>query len=428
MKKRKKFHLDIRIVVSLFLVSVLVISGIWMIVTGVKEMSETKRETKGYEVVEGYFYDYMLEEEGGYDAVRDKHTAATYKLIYTYNVNGIDYTVVSDYSTSVLPSQGSAKNICYNPENPSDAFIQGSTSYVMMIAMGLFFAGVPLLIISAIVIPMKVKTKFEITGMIFGFTAAAVGYGALGVMAGAFSPVAIGKHFISSFSFLMLIPLGIMIAGIYLFIKSLFVRHTDLDDDNADSEYDEDEYGDEYDDRYSESEEEYTVPEREYRDYTLPEKEVKTSSKAKSYSAPKQRANPRGIIAAAIVIALAVFLSIGIRYARTAQYKDYVSTQGVITRIDMRYSSGNSSDGNHTIYFTYTVDGTEYSGANSYSGKNTDFYEGQTVEVWYDPDNPEESSFHKPGPGLDPYVPLFFCIPVAGVAYRMASGRRYYGY
>lgn len=418
MKKRRRFRFDIRIAVTLFLVSVLVLSGVYMIVTGIKEMNESKRDAEGYEVVQGYFYDYIIEDEGGYDAVKNKHSSATYKLVYTYNVHGIDYTVTTDYSTSIVPPQGSEKNIHYNPENPKEAYIEGANSYVKMIALGLFFSVVPLLIISAIVIPIKVKTKFEITGMIFGFTAAAVGYGAIGIMADTFSPSAILKYIFTSFTFLLLIPLAMIAAGVFLFIKSLFVRNTETDEEEKEDEYTEDEYGEA---------EEAADYESEYESPYFYGGRTGRPSLNKSDNEPKRKENPKALIAAALVIILAVVLSVGIYFVRTAQYNDYVSAPGVITQIDIRQGSGKSS-GNHTIYFTYTVDETEYSGASSYSGSSTDRIEGETVEVWYDPDNPGESSFHKPVPGLDPIVPLFFCIPVAGVVYRIVSGRKTYGY
>ncbi len=110
------------------------------------------------------------------------------------------------------------------------------------------------------------------------------------------------------------------------------------------------------------------------------------------------------------ILAAACIASIGIYFARTEQYKDWVSTPGIILDIETYRSKRSSS---HRIYYSYSVDDMAYTGDSLYSGTHTDFSEGDETDVWYNPQNPSESSFHKPGPGLDPYAPFFIGIPLA---------------
>nr|WP_317413277.1 DUF3592 domain-containing protein [uncultured Solibaculum sp.] len=111
-----------------------------------------------------------------------------------------------------------------------------------------------------------------------------------------------------------------------------------------------------------------------------------------------------------VILIAACIASLGIYFARTQQYKDWVSASGVVLDIENYHRKSSSS---HRIYYSYSVDGTVYTGDSLYSGTHTDFKAGDETDVWYNPQNPAESSFHKPGPGLDPYAPFFIGVPLA---------------
>lgn len=117
-------------------------------------------------------------------------------------------------------------------------------------------------------------------------------------------------------------------------------------------------------------------------------------------------------LAPVIILLIAGLCSVAIYFLRTEQYKDWVSTDGVVVQIE-RFSGGRRSSSSHRIHFSYTVNGEEYVGSSLYGGYDTDVYEGYACEVWYDPDEPQMSSFNKPTPGLDPYGPFFLAIPMA---------------
>ncbi len=124
-----------------------------------------------------------------------------------------------------------------------------------------------------------------------------------------------------------------------------------------------------------------------------------------------------------IIAILIAFISSGLIYlARTEQYKNWVSAPGVVLEIEIVYG-GRRSRTSHRIYYAYSIDGTDYTGNNLYSGRSSDFSEGDSTEIWYNPDNPSESSFHKPGPGLDPYGPFFLAVPVI-ISFLLSNRRK----
>lgn len=115
-----------------------------------------------------------------------------------------------------------------------------------------------------------------------------------------------------------------------------------------------------------------------------------------------------------IILVVAGLISLGFQIGLTAKYADWVTTDGVITDIQIHHSSAGrrSSGSTYEICYDYTVDGTTYSGVNSYSGRETAHFAGEKVTVWYDPRNHQDASFHPPGPGLYTIVPFVFAFPL----------------
>lgn len=106
-----------------------------------------------------------------------------------------------------------------------------------------------------------------------------------------------------------------------------------------------------------------------------------------------------------IILAISLVLSGYVHITKTKEYETWVSTTGVIDNIEIR-ERRKTSDESHSIYYSYKVNGVEYTGENTYSTKNTDFEIGQVVDIWYDSQSPQSSSFHKPNASLNSLVPL----------------------
>ena len=110
-----------------------------------------------------------------------------------------------------------------------------------------------------------------------------------------------------------------------------------------------------------------------------------------------------------LLLLVAAALSIFFNIVMTKEYSNFVCTDAVIT--DWRMSK----DVHHILYFKYSVDGVEYNGQDSFSGNYPENEIGDTVTVWYDPDNAASAmiSGKKPDAGLWPYAPFILAFPVA---------------
>ena len=117
-----------------------------------------------------------------------------------------------------------------------------------------------------------------------------------------------------------------------------------------------------------------------------------------------------------LILAVAGILAVGVHVLRTRQYQGWLPVEGVVTDIQFHrsYRKKYRRD-TYQIYYEYTVDGVTYTGVNAYSGResDTDAAAGKQVTVWYDPDAPDKSSYHKPGTGIDFLIPIFIAfIPI----------------
>lgn len=128
-----------------------------------------------------------------------------------------------------------------------------------------------------------------------------------------------------------------------------------------------------------------------------------------------------------LVLLILAMVSGGLSKFLMLQYSQWQSAEGVVTDIQFHDSRiGRRSNDYYEIFFTYGVDGVEYSASTAYSGDETEQYVGKTVTVWYDPQTPDAASFHKPGAGLWPLVPFILGIPLA-TRFLNKRGKRKYG-
>lgn len=110
---------------------------------------------------------------------------------------------------------------------------------------------------------------------------------------------------------------------------------------------------------------------------------------------------------AGLILALTVLAALAVHWGLIQKYSDWIPVDGVITDIQFHHSTiRRRTNDSYEIHYTYQVDGQAYSGVNAYSGRKTDRFVGEAVTVWYDPDAPGDSSFHPPGPGLQPFIPI----------------------
>ncbi|MBQ8238415.1 MAG: DUF3592 domain-containing protein [Oscillospiraceae bacterium] len=109
-----------------------------------------------------------------------------------------------------------------------------------------------------------------------------------------------------------------------------------------------------------------------------------------------------------IIVVITILATFAVHQVLTEKYADWVSTDGEITDVRFYHSKRRKRADvySYEIYYTYNVDGKTYAGVDGYMGKesDTDAAAGQAVTVWYDPDDPSSSSFHKPSSGLWPFA------------------------
>lgn len=125
-----------------------------------------------------------------------------------------------------------------------------------------------------------------------------------------------------------------------------------------------------------------------------------------------------------ITLLVAIISSLIIYIVRTDYYNSFIMTEGVVTDIEWlnntpakyarihRGLKNLGSDATFRIYFTYEVDDTVYD-SNDLSYKNVSKYRvGDTIDVWYAPNYPQNSFPYKPSPALEVFIPLFLAFPV----------------
>lgn len=110
-----------------------------------------------------------------------------------------------------------------------------------------------------------------------------------------------------------------------------------------------------------------------------------------------------------IIIIAASVLSTALTFVKNNEYSDWLSTDAVIT--DWK----TLKNVRHISYFKYDVNGTEYIGQASFRGNFPEEELGDTVTVWYDPDDPLRvmRSDIKPDAGLWTYAPFFLALPIS---------------
>lgn len=117
-----------------------------------------------------------------------------------------------------------------------------------------------------------------------------------------------------------------------------------------------------------------------------------------------------------------IFLIVGIFISfNTFNYSNKVDISGVISRIETRRDSDGDTD--HDVYVSYRINGTSYE--SRLNGYSSSYYEGKTIEIYYDKDDPNKIGNKSldlvflvfPGIGL-----LFFLIGGTGLLVKAKRG------
>lgn len=204
-----------------FLPILALLIGVFFLGLGIYETATSN--TKDYAETVGYYNYSTIAEKEHYDSIKNKHYATTYHLTYQYAVDGEVYYVTTDYTTSLEPSYGEEIRILYDAENPENAVVGGPAkrnNFLMIFGIFFILGSLPFLVV--LFGNNKKSPKVDKMGILMGSIIAVMGYGALAVICGGFSPVIIFNYIESSFIFPMIIPFLMIFAGVFAVIKGIF--------------------------------------------------------------------------------------------------------------------------------------------------------------------------------------------------------------
>jgi len=201
------------VIISGMLVGICLLAGLIMFFIGIKDTNKLNDISKNYITTNGYFSDYEI-----YGQDRD---GITYRLIYIYNVDGIDYTVKTDYGTNYIPDINSEREVKYNPEDPKEAVLLGTNSQSGLIYMGAFFIlGSLAFILGALtILGYFDKLKIDVMGTYFGFAFLLIGIGIIMFQNGTTGSLI---ETMRSFGLWIIIPFLFIGVGLFQIFKCLF--------------------------------------------------------------------------------------------------------------------------------------------------------------------------------------------------------------
>lgn len=215
--RKRESKVNFKVIISSFLIGICLLSGIAMLFFGIRDTYQLNKTVREYSTTNGYFSDYAI-----YHSDKD---GTTYRLFYTYEVEGMKYTAKTDYGTNYIPDKNSIREVKYNPKNPEEAILVGSNSKSFLILMGLFFTlgSFTFILIAFSVLGYFDHLKVDIIGAYVGFVILIIGSGIILFQNGETGSL---SKTIQSLGFWILIPILFITAGIYLIIKKLFLEKT----------------------------------------------------------------------------------------------------------------------------------------------------------------------------------------------------------
>lgn len=122
-------------------------------------------------------------------------------------------------ATSAVPSVGTTRDIRYNPGYPEESVLSGDATGSAMILIGILFIVIPGLIGLGFAGVLQ-NLKMNITDFIFGAVLFGLTTGSVYLIAGSLKPGKVFEFFSDSFNPMLLIPVLLFAAGIFLLIRS----------------------------------------------------------------------------------------------------------------------------------------------------------------------------------------------------------------
>lgn len=205
--------------ISILMCSAALIIGLILLIAGIRDLSLENKNTKNWETTEGTLVDYELYRDAYYDAAKRTEHAATYTLIYKYEVDEQGYILRSQMATSAVPSVGTTRDIRYNPGYPEESVLSGDATGSAMILIGIMFIVIPGLIGLGFAGVLQ-NLKMNITDFIFGAVLIGLTTGSVYLIAGSLKPAKVFEFFSDSFNPMLLIPVLLFAAGIFLLFRS----------------------------------------------------------------------------------------------------------------------------------------------------------------------------------------------------------------
>lgn len=172
---------------------------------------------------------YILTEAivSGYQEVQgkgsDRHRTY-YSLTYAYTVEGEVYYIADDLMVHTLPPANYTREVRYDPMNPENALLVGKSGTSTSLLAGLMFLLIPaIMLFGWLIVTDRLHIRPEnIFDVSIGLVMTVIGFGTIYGMTGTLSIITAFKEY----NFIIIIPLLMIIAGIYQTIKSVIKRNS----------------------------------------------------------------------------------------------------------------------------------------------------------------------------------------------------------
>ena len=158
----------------------------------------------------------------GYQEVQgrgSKRYRTYYSLTYAYTVEEKVYYITDDLLIRTLPPAGYSREVRYDPMNPENALFVGKSGSSTSLMAGLMFLLIPaIMLFGWLIVTDRLHIKAEnIFDICIGIVMIIIGFGTIYGMTGTLSIITAFKNY----SLIIIIPLLMIIAGIYQTIKSV---------------------------------------------------------------------------------------------------------------------------------------------------------------------------------------------------------------
>ncbi len=218
LKTDNKSHnskINLNIVLPCILVGITFVSGILMLLFGIKDTHKLNSNTRNFTTTNGYYKDYEI--------YSSNKNGITYKLKYVYNVDGIEYEISTDYGSNYIPDKNSVRKVKYNPNNPSESILVGLNNNKGLIYAGTFFilGSIPFILFGLMMLGLFDKVKIDVIGAFIGFALLIIG---IGIILFQNAETFALLETIKVMGIWFLIPITFIAVGIYQIVNCLIIK------------------------------------------------------------------------------------------------------------------------------------------------------------------------------------------------------------